>query len=369
MPKRHPLETKLPEEYERHRARFLGITVERIKFLQWYLPLKRWQHRGEVPAPSDESSPKPPVKRSSGTTMFPYDDSEIGRRRAQAAIDRVAEVGRKAGLEAQQRIRELPLKEGLPVEPINVSPRDPPEKEPEQFPVWLDATESVAPNVELTADLNVGEVGMGVQPADYRAEDRSIYAEYGSQSGRERTDKVRQILIHQVFQRQWATRLVYEEFSEEEREWLAGIRQYSGLDPAKVLDGPTEIAHIQLCSVHGESYRIMAERVAKGYQFNIKYVWEDEHIVQPFTHADRPLTVRQLVRLIDGSYIQGDIFAEGGLMLGNWESALEASSPEEAVRFAWIDSAFYPGLTQYYEAVAETWVAERTVDEDDVSLR
>ena len=117
MTKKHPLETKLLEEYERHRARFMGVTVERIKFLQWYLPWKRWQHRGEIPAPSDESSPKPPVKRSSGTTMFRYDESEIGRRRAQAAIDRVAEVGRQAGLVAQRQIRQARLRAGLPVEP------------------------------------------------------------------------------------------------------------------------------------------------------------------------------------------------------------------------------------------------------------
>ncbi len=117
MTKKHPLETKLPEEYERHRARFLGITVERIRFLQWYLPLKRWQHRPEPPPPSDDRSDEPPVKRSSGTTMFPYDQSEIGRRRAKAAIDRVAEVGRKAGLEAQKQIRLARLREGLPVEP------------------------------------------------------------------------------------------------------------------------------------------------------------------------------------------------------------------------------------------------------------
>jgi len=117
MTKKHPLETKLPEEFERHRARFLGISVERIRFLQWYLPLKRWQHRGEVPAPSDESSHTTPVKRSSGTTMFPYDQSEIGRRRAKAAIERVAEVGRQAGLVAQRRIRQEQLREGLPVEP------------------------------------------------------------------------------------------------------------------------------------------------------------------------------------------------------------------------------------------------------------
>ena len=126
MAPKHPIEERLPEEYERHRARFLGITVERIKFLQWYLPLKRWQHRGEVPAPSDESSHTTPVKRSSGTTMFPYDQSEIGRRRAEAAIDRVAEVGRKAGLEAWRRLRSKRQQEESPPEPTDESPQDPP---------------------------------------------------------------------------------------------------------------------------------------------------------------------------------------------------------------------------------------------------
>ena len=58
--------------------------------------------------------------------MFPYDDSEIGRRRLKAAGDYIAEVGRQAGLEAQQRIRELRLQEGLPVEPDGESPPDSP---------------------------------------------------------------------------------------------------------------------------------------------------------------------------------------------------------------------------------------------------
>ena len=291
---------KLPEgsEEESQRARFLKITVDRLRFLQWYRPYRRWWIQGRKSSPSNQDTPK---------------------------------------------------------------------KELEPAPVWLNAAEPAAPNIEIDSDPDIGEVDTGVRPAGYQAEDRQIYAEYASQSGRERTNKVKQILIHQVFRRQWATRLACEELTEEEREWLAGNYRSFGLDPRNVLDGPTEIAHIQLCSVHSESYRVMAEKVSKGYQFNIKHDWEDENgrTVQPFTHADRPLTVQQLVRLIDESSVQGDIFAEGGLMLGNWESALEGDSPEEAVRFAWIDSAFYPGLTQYYEAVAETWVAERTVDEDD----
>jgi len=58
--------------------------------------------------------------------MFKYDKSEIGRRRAKAAIEYVAEVGRQAGLEAQKQIRLARLREGLPVEPDNESPPKPP---------------------------------------------------------------------------------------------------------------------------------------------------------------------------------------------------------------------------------------------------
>ena len=120
MAKKHPIETPLPEEYEKHRARFMGITVERIRLLRGHFAMmrNRWGgYQRERPPPSDEESHKPPVKRSSGTTMFPYDDSEIGQRRLKAAGERVAEVGRKAGLEAQKRIRLARLRAGLPVEP------------------------------------------------------------------------------------------------------------------------------------------------------------------------------------------------------------------------------------------------------------
>ena len=59
------------------------------------------------------------------TAKFPYDQSEIGRRRLKAAGDYIAEVGRKAGLEAQKRIRELRLQAGLPVPPDDESPPNP----------------------------------------------------------------------------------------------------------------------------------------------------------------------------------------------------------------------------------------------------
>ncbi len=57
--------------------------------------------------------------------MFPYDDSEIGRRRAKAAIERVAEFGRLLGLKVENQIRQARLREGLPVEP-----EDDPRQEP-----------------------------------------------------------------------------------------------------------------------------------------------------------------------------------------------------------------------------------------------
>ena len=56
---------KLPEgsKHERQRARFLGITIERLRFLQWHQPYRRWWKKQwdleqlelsqKKPAPSD----------------------------------------------------------------------------------------------------------------------------------------------------------------------------------------------------------------------------------------------------------------------------------------------------------------------------
>ncbi len=60
------------------------------------------------------------------TAKFPYDQSEIGRRRLKAAGDYIAEVGRQAGLEAMRKIRLARLREGLPVESTDESPPETP---------------------------------------------------------------------------------------------------------------------------------------------------------------------------------------------------------------------------------------------------
>ena len=66
MAKTPPIGAKLPEEYERQRARFLGTTVEDITFRRWYLPWRRWQkeqwlkeQEEKKSSPSDERSQKP----------------------------------------------------------------------------------------------------------------------------------------------------------------------------------------------------------------------------------------------------------------------------------------------------------------------
>ena len=46
---------KLPEgsKEERERARFLKVTVEELRFLQWYGPYREWWIRGKKSSPSD----------------------------------------------------------------------------------------------------------------------------------------------------------------------------------------------------------------------------------------------------------------------------------------------------------------------------
>lgn len=58
--------------------------------------------------------------------MFPYDQSEIGRRRAKAAIERVVEFGRLLGLKFERQLSQARPQAVPPAEPDDESPQDPP---------------------------------------------------------------------------------------------------------------------------------------------------------------------------------------------------------------------------------------------------
>ena len=128
MADRYPIEERLPEEYERHRARFMGMTFKHFKALQGHLAMMRNRYRPERPPPSNQRSHKPSVKQSSTVTMFPFDESEFGQRRKRRAEEAIANVvagAKKLGVEARKQIRLRQRLAGRPVLPDDESPQDP----------------------------------------------------------------------------------------------------------------------------------------------------------------------------------------------------------------------------------------------------
>ena len=119
-----------------------------------------------------------------------------------------------------------------------------------------------------------------------------------------------------------------------------------------------EIARVELLSTTGDVYSIRA----RSFRGKVRYRVVDENdgaFILPFDRSDGPLTVRELVRLLEETRFDG--YDEPGLVRPFWEQQVEqGDEPEEAVRFATVRSVLYePRLTRVYEHMAEMFVGSR----------
>jgi len=120
--------------------------------------------------------------------------------------------------------------------------------------------------------------------------------------------------------------------------------------------GEVEIARINLRSTTSDVISVRARPFSGGVQFRV----EDEYqavFVLPITRSTEPLTLEELIALLDGGDIRGEGLV-GGLSLGYNELNVEYSGHEELRHFTRILSDFYPQLQKHYEHVFEEWVAE-----------
>ena len=122
--------------------------------------------------------------------------------------------------------------------------------------------------------------------------------------------------------------------------------------------GDVEIARISLASTTGDQISIRAGHAGKKIRYEVcdEYDTEFELAV---TESERPLTLGELIQLIDGSGHR-EQEQPGGLLVCHWENMVEwGESLEAAVNFAWIQSAWYPELDLYYEQVASNWQEQK----------
>ena len=78
------------------------------------------------------------------------------------------------------------------------------------------------------------------------------------------------------------------------------------------------------------------------------------------TGSSKPLNLNELITLLDESSIVDD--SPVGLIRIYWEFDDRSMSPEEAVDFVSVESAYYPEIGCYYSNEAAKWLAEQYVE-------
>lgn len=215
-----------------------------------------------------------------------------------------------------------------------------------------------------------GEIDYGWRPKSYEAEERTANNAVSHLQGHERVNAVRNILRDDRQPRQWKIFFAIEELDEMEASWAGVSRPLRERPDYSTVQ--IEIARISWASVHGDSCSITAQKVPEGLEYTVTTdIFAGEaiqpEIYQPLSSRGGTLTLGELIELIDGSYIEGDAYARGGLVKGNWEMNLEVGGSKDALAGVQIDSAYYPDLVEHYNREGNLWLAERTDPDDEES--
>ena len=199
------------------------------------------------------------------------------------------------------------------------------------------------------------------RPESYWPESRSPEQLLANIKGKVRRDMARKILAEEGFTGLNAF-IASEEIQGDD------LRMWGRIHPAMMGGeylpgfgaGEVEIARISLASTTGDQISIRARRE----QGTIRYSVVDEYdsvIRLPFESSEVPVTLGELIRLIDEAEYDEDMFS-GGLVLSHMNANFDATGElDELEGFVSIESAYYPGLVDHYGDVLDRWFAERRV--------
>lgn len=115
-----------------------------------------------------------------------------------------------------------------------------------------------------------------------------------------------------------------------------------------------EIARMELASTTSDVISIRAMRDPEGIRYRIVDEYETE-FRQPFETSHRPLSLQQLIELIE---VSDDPHVTGSLALAYNDMNAEGSSRAAMRDFTVITSEFYPQLYEHFEHVFDDWVSE-----------
>jgi len=126
-------------------------------------------------------------------------------------------------------------------------------------------------------------------------------------------------------------------------------------------DDEVEIIRISLKSTTADQICVRACRQNGNIQYRVVDEYDTDYVL-PFNHSEYPLTMSELINLLehtDNSFNE----VEGGLIRNHWFSNVEYMDPEEAVDFVSVESAYYPEIARYYSIAADKWLSEQSVEE------
>jgi hypothetical protein len=121
-------------------------------------------------------------------------------------------------------------------------------------------------------------------------------------------------------------------------------------------EGEVEIARIELESTTADVISIRVKREAERIAYLIVDEYETEFTILPI-HSDKPLTLSELVRLIDGAMEEGSLGLYYTQM--NYEEGERSIEWLDQMRhFTRVESVFYPQLNLHYEKLLDLWYEE-----------
>jgi hypothetical protein len=122
-----------------------------------------------------------------------------------------------------------------------------------------------------------------------------------------------------------------------------------------------EIAGVALASTTGDVISVRAKRTANGIRFRVVDEYGTRFKVEnPVRVA--PLSLGELVQLIDTTEHEGMVGLVEAYLDFNWEGMGRLGDPADLQDFAQVVSDFYPQIGALYEQRAEEWVRRRRAE-------
>jgi hypothetical protein len=121
---------------------------------------------------------------------------------------------------------------------------------------------------------------------------------------------------------------------------------------------PRVIASVTLCSVHGETWSVIATQVNGCIQYRVSDGEVEFDIKEE--PPSRVLSLLELTQLMDSTNYPYEESHLNGVVQSHWEHMYEMEGDwNSAPDFAQVSSAFYPDLAEYYAYRARLWRVEK----------